>query len=124
MSRTSENTAFMCLKCDLEVAPLSNGSYRNHCPGCLYWYLLAMPALDRLVQTSKGFPTACPREDVNRVADLVDGSQAIRELPDLWVYDLTNYGVGESLSSDHPIRPIVERSHPGVEGFCDMEVVV
>ena len=36
MSRTDENTAFMCLKCDLEVAPLSNGSYRNHCPGCLY----------------------------------------------------------------------------------------
>ncbi len=36
MSRPSENTAFTCLICDLEVAPLSNGSYRNHCPGCLY----------------------------------------------------------------------------------------
>ena len=36
MSRTSENTAFTCLRCGLEVVPLSNGSYRNHCPRCLY----------------------------------------------------------------------------------------
>ena len=83
-----------------------------------------MPPLDLLVQTSQGFPVVCPREDVNRVADLVDGSQEIRELPDLWVDDLTNYGVGESLRSDHSIRPIVERSHTSVEGFCDMKVVV
>ena len=36
MSRRSENTAFTCLQCGLEVIPLSNGSYRNHCPRCLY----------------------------------------------------------------------------------------
>ena len=36
MSRTSENTAFTCLRCGLDVVPLSNGSYRNHCPRCLY----------------------------------------------------------------------------------------
>ena len=36
MSRTSENRAFVCLRCGLEVVPLSNGSYRNHCPRCLY----------------------------------------------------------------------------------------
>ncbi|MCY4109935.1 MAG: RNHCP domain-containing protein [Chloroflexi bacterium] len=36
MSRTTENTAFACLHCGLEVLPLSNGSYRNHCPRCLY----------------------------------------------------------------------------------------
>ena len=36
MSRTSENTGFAYLGCGLEVLPLSNGSYRNHCPRCLY----------------------------------------------------------------------------------------
>ena len=36
MSRTTENTAFACLHCGLKVLPLSNGSYRNHCPRCLY----------------------------------------------------------------------------------------
>ena len=36
MSRTSENTAFTCLECGFKVTPLSNGSYRNHCPECLY----------------------------------------------------------------------------------------
>ena len=36
MSRKSENTAFTCLECGFKVAPLSNGSYRNHCPQCLY----------------------------------------------------------------------------------------
>ena len=47
MSRTSENTAFTCLICDLEVAPLSNGSYRNHCPGCLYSQHLDLVPGDR-----------------------------------------------------------------------------
>ena len=36
MSRARENTAFTCLRCGLGVIPLSNGSYRNHCPRCLY----------------------------------------------------------------------------------------
>ena len=36
MSRSTENAAFSCLRCGLEVLPLSNGSYRNHCPRCLY----------------------------------------------------------------------------------------
>ena len=36
MSKKSENTAFSCLRCGLEVVPLSNGSYRNHCAECLY----------------------------------------------------------------------------------------
>ncbi|MGL4611045.1 MAG: RNHCP domain-containing protein [Trueperaceae bacterium] len=30
------NTAFRCLHCDADVPPLDNGSYRNHCPYCLY----------------------------------------------------------------------------------------
>jgi hypothetical protein len=30
------NEAFTCVHCGTEVAPLSNGSVRNHCPACLW----------------------------------------------------------------------------------------
>ncbi len=30
------NTGFSCLHCGEPVPPLQNGSYRNHCPACLY----------------------------------------------------------------------------------------
>ena len=36
MSRSSENTGFICAKCGKSVVALTNGSYRNHCPFCLY----------------------------------------------------------------------------------------
>ncbi len=36
MSRKFENGSFVCANCGVKVAPLSNGSYRNHCPACLY----------------------------------------------------------------------------------------
>ncbi|TDQ61811.1 RNHCP domain-containing protein [Maritalea mobilis] len=36
VARNSENTCFQCEYCQQQVAPLSNGSYRNHCPHCLY----------------------------------------------------------------------------------------
>ena len=36
MSRHTENTGFICQKCNKGVSKLSNGSYRNHCPFCLY----------------------------------------------------------------------------------------
>lgn len=36
MSRKTENTGFICALCGAEVKPLTNGSYRNHCPHCLY----------------------------------------------------------------------------------------
>ncbi|NBJ71493.1 MULTISPECIES: RNHCP domain-containing protein [Clostridia] len=36
MSRKLENTSFQCEKCGAEVVALTNGSYRNHCPYCLY----------------------------------------------------------------------------------------
>lgn len=36
MSRYSENTAFTCDNCGKTVQMLTNGSYRNHCPFCLY----------------------------------------------------------------------------------------
>ena len=36
MSRKSENTNFICAHCGKTVIALTNGSYRNHCPFCLY----------------------------------------------------------------------------------------
>lgn len=36
MSRQSENTAFGCARCGAHVRPLVTGSYRNHCPTCLW----------------------------------------------------------------------------------------
>ena len=35
-NRAQENTGFTCLHCGREVTPLTNGSYRNHCPYCLH----------------------------------------------------------------------------------------
>lgn len=34
--RTRENQSFSCEHCGCDVRPVSNGSYRNHCPVCLY----------------------------------------------------------------------------------------
>lgn len=36
MDRKDENTGFVCEFCHAEVYPLVNGSYRNHCPRCLF----------------------------------------------------------------------------------------
>ncbi len=36
MGRKEENTGFICRHCGREVLPISSGSYRNHCPFCLY----------------------------------------------------------------------------------------
>jgi DNA-directed RNA polymerase subunit RPC12/RpoP len=36
VSRKTENAGFICIICGAEVKPLTNGSYRNHCPCCLY----------------------------------------------------------------------------------------
>ncbi|QQK81610.1 RNHCP domain-containing protein [Salicibibacter cibi] len=36
LSKTTENTGFTCEHCGREVQPLTNGSYRNHCPFCLH----------------------------------------------------------------------------------------
>ena len=34
--RANENNRFICRYCNREVQLLTNGSYRNHCPFCLY----------------------------------------------------------------------------------------
>lgn len=31
-----ENEGFVCEWCGTDVVPLTNGSYRNHCPACLH----------------------------------------------------------------------------------------
>lgn len=36
MARRDENAGFECARCRARVLPLSNGSYRNHCPFCLW----------------------------------------------------------------------------------------
>ena len=36
MSRSDENTGFVCAQCGQHVQALTNGSYRNHCPSCLW----------------------------------------------------------------------------------------
>jgi len=36
VSRKTENTGFICKQCGAKVMPLTNGSYRNHCPYCLF----------------------------------------------------------------------------------------
>ena len=36
MARKDENTGFVCGNCGKQVMALTNGSYRNHCPFCLY----------------------------------------------------------------------------------------
>ncbi|GAA1118716.1 MULTISPECIES: RNHCP domain-containing protein [Nesterenkonia] len=36
MSRQAENTGFDCLHCGKSIPAQRGGSYRNHCPHCLY----------------------------------------------------------------------------------------
>lgn len=36
MSRARENAGFVCENCGRAVEPVTNGSYRNHCPFCLW----------------------------------------------------------------------------------------
>lgn len=35
MGRSAQNRGFRCVVCERDVEPLTNGSYRNHCPFCL-----------------------------------------------------------------------------------------
>ena len=36
MGQKRENTGFVCGGCGYRVEPVDTGSYRNHCPRCLY----------------------------------------------------------------------------------------
>ena len=48
MARNQENTSFKCSNCGNIVPPVTNGSYRNHCPFCLYSLHLDINPGDRL----------------------------------------------------------------------------
>jgi hypothetical protein len=36
VARRRDNTSFVCLNCAAYVPACTNGSYRNHCPNCLW----------------------------------------------------------------------------------------
>ena len=87
MSRRKENTGFTCEHCGREVLPLSNGSYRNHCPFCLFSKHMDIMPGDRMnecggpmqsvglkYKSGKGFQIVhkclrCGEEMVNRTAE-------------------------------------------------------
>ena len=87
MSRRQENTGFTCDYCGTRVVPLTNGSYRNHCPFCLYSKHVDVKPGDRKAQcgglmkpvrlvykSGKGYQVVhkclkCGGESVNRTAE-------------------------------------------------------
>ncbi len=86
MGRSDENRGFVCAHCGSQVQPLSNGSYRNHCPVCLWSRHVDRKPGDRanacgglmeplaVRQTTKGLQLvhrccACSTVRVNRVAE-------------------------------------------------------
>ncbi|HET7580491.1 MAG TPA: RNHCP domain-containing protein [Bacillales bacterium] len=46
--KTRENAGFTCGHCHQIILPLTNGSYRNHCPFCLYSKHVDLQPGDRL----------------------------------------------------------------------------
>ncbi|KPK71021.1 hypothetical protein AMJ87_07875 [candidate division WOR_3 bacterium SM23_60] len=82
-----ENTGFICAYCSRTVVPVTNGSYRNHCPFCLYSKHLDIKPGDRRCtchglmkpvglqySTKKGFQIIhecleCGSRTVNKVAE-------------------------------------------------------
>ncbi len=87
MSRSEENAGFICIRCGRRVRPLSNGSYRNHCPFCLYSRHVDIGPGDRRCdcrglmepiglhyRSGKGFQLVhrclrCGHKSVNRIAE-------------------------------------------------------
>ncbi len=86
MSRKDENTGFVCEHCGRRIVALTNGSYRNHCPSCLYSKHVDTTPGDRASQcggmmepiglrhkSGKGFQIVhkclrCSEQQVNKVA--------------------------------------------------------
>ncbi|NDI34479.1 RNHCP domain-containing protein [Chengkuizengella sediminis] len=101
MSRKKENSGFSCGYCGSIVHPLSNGSFRNHCPVCLYSKHLDDKPGDRnsdckgLMQpigiknnSRKGLQiihkcTICDLEKVNKIADFDHQSDSINKIIEL-----------------------------------------
>lgn len=90
--RELENTGFICVNCSFEVLPLSNGSYRNHCPNCLHSLHVDLKIPGDRLSTCKGVMkpicveynsrkgyqivfkcTKCGYETVNKIAEDIHG---------------------------------------------------
>ncbi len=87
MARKDENTGFVCLNCAKEITALKNGSYRNHCPICLYSLHVDYKPGDRqnlcralmkpvglTFKSKKGWQiihrcTSCRQESINKIAE-------------------------------------------------------
>jgi DNA-directed RNA polymerase subunit RPC12/RpoP len=90
MSRETENSGFICVHCNKTVDALTNGSYRNHCPFCLYSLHVDKIIGDRtndcfgkmkpqglISNTKKGYQIVhvcqnCGVERVNKIAENTD----------------------------------------------------
>ena len=101
MSRRKENAGFTCDNCGNEVLPLTNGSYRNHCPFCLYSKHIDIFPGDRketcggmmkpvqlVYKTGKGYQIIhkclrCRSESTNRIAEYSIQPDEIGELLNL-----------------------------------------
>lgn len=93
--RSEENTGFECGHCSRRVSPHAGGSYRNHCPHCLWSKHVDVVPGDRAASCGgqmqpagvdhsgkKGFMvihrcTLCGAEDRNRLAPDDDMDQVI-----------------------------------------------
>ena len=101
MARADENAGFTCAHCGAGVLPLTNGSYRNHCPFCL-WSVhvddagpgdrlsacLGLMQPVELVSKRKGWQvvhrcTRCGKTQPNKVATATIQSDDIDALVDL-----------------------------------------
>jgi len=101
VSRKTENTGFICAHCGAEVKPLTNGSYRNHCPYCLYSLHVDHLPGDRadgchglmepvrvIHHSKKGWQIVhrclkCGAERVNRIAENTDAPDNFNLILDL-----------------------------------------
>ncbi|HEX2945605.1 MAG TPA: RNHCP domain-containing protein [Clostridia bacterium] len=98
MGRKDENCSFTCENCGKDVLPLTNGSYRNHCPFCLYSKHVDNVPGDRLCKckglmkpiglgykAGKGYQvvhmcTKCGAKRVNKIAESTLQADDIEQL--------------------------------------------
>ncbi len=102
MSRKKENTGFICVHCGNNVLALTNGSYRNHCPFCLYSLHVDESMGDRnssclgqmkptqiIYNSKKGYQIVhicckCGIKRVNKIAENTDMPDDFKEILNLF----------------------------------------
>ncbi len=103
MARKNENTGFACANCGEDVLALTNGSYRNHCPFCLYSLHVDNKPGDRssfchaimrpiglTYKAKKGWQIihkckGCGHESVNKIAEMSIQPDCIEKLAQISV---------------------------------------